>query len=104
MGVATMMMILSGQGRRRLVAVGALLGVGLWLEGWIGVLLLAAAADLAVSRRPFSARPICWPGLGVTAAGLLLVDPALAFACGWLVELAGDPALAMARLPGTDDQ
>ena len=89
-----MMMILSGQGRRRLVAVGALLGVGLWLEGWIGVLLLAAAADLAVSRRPFSARPICWPGLGVTAAGLLLVDPALAFACGWLVELAGDPCLA----------
>ena len=73
--------------------------MGLWLEGWIGVLLLAAAADLAVSRRPFSARPICWPGLGVTAAGLLLVDPALAFACGWLVELAGAPAWATIRLP-----
>jgi hypothetical protein len=29
---------------------------------------------------------------GVTAAGLLLVDPALAFACGWLLEVAGDPA------------
>ena len=86
------MTILTAQGRR-LLTVGALLGLGLWLEGWIGVLLLAAAADLAVSRRPFSARPICWPGLGVTAAGLLLVDPALAFACGWLVELAGDPRL-----------
>ena len=46
-GVATMT-ILSGQGRRRLLAVGVLLGLGLWLEGWIGVLLLAAAADLAV--------------------------------------------------------
>ena len=97
------MTILSDQGRRRMLTVGALLGLGLWLEGWIGVLLLAVAADLAVSRRPFSARPICWPGLGVTAAGLLLVDPALAFACGWLVEIAGDPALATTWLSGTDD-
>jgi hypothetical protein len=96
------MTILSSQGRRRLLAVGAFLGLGLWLEGWIGVLLLAVAADLAVSRRPFSARPICWPGLGVTAAGLALVDPALAFACGWLVEVAGDPALATTWLSGTD--
>jgi hypothetical protein len=102
MGVATMT-ILSSQGRRRLVTVGTLLGLGLWLEGWIGVLLLAVAADLAVSRRPFGARPICWPGLGVTAAGLVLVDPALAFACGWLVEVAGDPALATTWLSGTDD-
>ena len=97
------MTILSSQGRRRMLAVGAFLGLGLWLEGWIGVLLLAVAADLAVSRRPFSARPISWPGLGVTAAGLVLVDPALAFACGWLVEVAGDPALATTWLPGTDD-
>jgi hypothetical protein len=102
MGVATMT-ILSAQGRRRLVTVGTLLGLGLWLEGWIGVLLLAVAADLAVSRRPFGARPICWPGLGVTAAGLALVDPALAFAFGWLVEVAGDPALATTWLSGTDD-
>jgi vacuolar-type H+-ATPase subunit I/STV1 len=67
------MTILSAQGRRRLVTVGTLLGLGLWLEGWIGVLLLAIAADLAVSRRLFGARPIYWPGLGVTAAGLALV-------------------------------
>jgi hypothetical protein len=97
------MTILSSQGRRQLVAVGTLLGLGLWLEGWIGVLLLAVAADLAVSRQPFSARPICWPGLGITAAGLVFVDPALAFACGWLVEVAGDPALATTWLSGTDD-
>jgi hypothetical protein len=35
---------------------------------------------------------------------LVLVDPALAFACGWLVEVAGDPALATTWLSGTDDQ
>jgi hypothetical protein len=81
------MTILTAQGRR-LMTVGA---------------LLAIAPDLAVSRRPFSTRPICWPGLGVTAAGLLLVDPALAFACGWLVELAADPTWATIRLPGGDD-
>ena len=97
-------MILSGQGRRRMLAVGALLGMGLWLEGWLGLLLLAAAADLAVSRRPFSVRPIDWPGLGITAAGLLLVDPALAFACGWLVEVAGDPAWVRIEPGGTADQ
>jgi hypothetical protein len=33
---------------------------------------------------------------------LALVDPA--FACGWLVEVAGDPALATTWLSGTDDQ
>jgi hypothetical protein len=97
------MTILTAQGRR-LLTIGALLGLGLWLEGWVGVLLLAVAADLAASRPPFSARPICWPGLGITAAGLLLVDPALAFACGWLVELAGDPVWATNRLPGADDR
>ena len=98
-------MTLSGPGHRgRLLAVGAFVGLGLGLEGWIGVLLLAAA-DLALSRRPFSAaRPICWPALGITAAGLLLVDPTLAFACGWLVEIASDPALATIRLPGAKDQ
>jgi hypothetical protein len=98
------MMILLGPDRRRILAVGVLAGLGLGLKGWIGVLLLAVAADLAVSRQPFSARPLCWPALGVTAAGLLLVDPTLAFACGWLVEIVCDPALAMIRAPDAEDQ
>jgi hypothetical protein len=98
------MTILSSQGHGRLVTVGVLLGLGLWLEGWLGLLLLAAAADLAVSRRPFSVRPIDWPGLGVTAVGLLLVDPALAFACGWLVEIAGDPAWVRIGPDGAAEQ
>ena len=98
------MMILSGPGRSRILAVGVLAGLGLGLKGWIGVLLLVVAADLAVSRQPFSPRPLCWPALGVTAAGLLLVDPTLAFACGWLVEIACDPALTTIRLPGAEDQ
>jgi hypothetical protein len=93
-------MILAGPGLSRLLAVGALTSLGLWLEGWIGVLLLVAAADLAASRRPFSARPLCWPALGITAVGLLLVDPTLAFVCGWLVEIACDPALTTTRTPG----
>ena len=97
-------MTLSGSDRGRLLAISALAGLGLWLEGWIGVLLLAAAADLALSRPLFSARPICWPTLAVTAMGLLLVDPTLAFACGWLVEIACDPALATIRSPDAGDR
>ena len=95
------MAIRLGLGHRgRMLAVGAFVGLGLWLEGWIGVLILVAAADLALSRPLFSARPICWPALGMTAAGLLLVDPTFAFACGWLVEIACDPVLATVRFPG----
>jgi hypothetical protein len=97
-------MTLSGSGRGRLLAIGALAGLGLWLECWIGVLLLAAAADLALSRRPFSARPICWPALAVMAVGLLLVDPTLAFACGSLVEIACDPGLATIQSPDARDR
>ena len=83
----------AGPGLGRLLAGGILVGLGLWLHGLVGLLFLLAGTDLAVSRRPFAPRPACRPALGFTAAGMLLVDPALAFACGWLVELACDPAL-----------
>jgi hypothetical protein len=98
------MIILSGPGRGRILAVGVLAGLGLGLKGWLGVLLLVIAADLAMSRQPFSARPLCWPALGITATGLLLVDPTLALACGWLVEIACDPALTTIRPPGAEEQ
>jgi hypothetical protein len=70
----------------------------------IGLLLLVAGTDLAASRRPFAPRPTCWPALSVTAAGMLLVDPTLAFVCGWLVEVACDPALATVQPAGAEDQ
>jgi uncharacterized membrane protein len=77
----------------RLLAVGILLGLGLWLHGLVGLVLLLAGTDLAMSRQPLAPRPVCWPALGFTAVGMLLVDPAVAFACGWLVELVCDPVL-----------
>ena len=85
--------VIAGPSLGRLSAVGILLGLGLWLQGLVGLLLLLAGTDLAVSRRPFAPRSPCRPALGFAAAGMLLVDPAVAFACGWLVELACDPAL-----------
>jgi len=87
-----------------MLVIGILLGFGLWLHGWIGLLLLALAVDLAMSRQPFAPRPLCWPALGITAAGMLLADPALAFVCGWLVEISCDPALATIRSPGVADR
>ena len=83
----------AGPGPRGLLAGGILVGLGLWLHGLLGLLLLLAGTDLAMSRRPFAPRPACRPALGFTAAGMLLADPAVAFACGWLVELSCDPAL-----------
>jgi hypothetical protein len=87
-------LVVAGLSLGRLSAAGILIGLGLWLHGLVGLLLLVAGTDLAVSRRCFAPRSPCWPALGFTAAGMLLVDPALAFACGWLVELGCDPALA----------
>jgi hypothetical protein len=77
----------AGPGPRGLLAGGILVGLGLWLHGLLGLLLLLAGTDLVASRRPFAPRSPCWP------AGMLLADPAVAFACGWLVELSCDPAL-----------
>jgi hypothetical protein len=85
---------IAGLSLGRLLAVGILLGLGLWLHGLVGLLLLLAGTDLATSRQPFASRPVCWPALGFTAVGMLLVGPAVAFACGWLVELVCDPVLA----------
>ena len=95
--------VIAGLSPRGLLVGGLLVGLGLWLHGLVGLLLLAAGTDLAVSRRPFTPRPICRPALGFAAAGMLLVDPAVALACGWLVELACDPALGgVARHEGED--
>jgi hypothetical protein len=93
---------IAGLSLGRLLAIGILLGLGLWLHGLIGLLLLLAGTDLAISRQPFAPRPVCWPALGFTAVGMLLIDPAVAFACGWLVELVCDPALAALQGSGVN--
>ena len=85
--------LIAGLSLGRLLAVGILLGLGLWLHGLVGLLLLLAGTDLAMFRQPLAPRPVCWPALGFTAVGMLLIDPAVAFACGWLVEISCDPAL-----------
>lgn len=59
----------------------------------VGALLLIAGADLAVSKRLFDARPACWPAIGLTAALTLLVNPAIALACGWALETARGPVV-----------
>jgi hypothetical protein len=82
---------------RKLLAGAVLVGLGLWLHGLVGLLLVVAGTDLVMSRRPFAPRPVCRPALGFVVAGMLLVDPAVAYACGWLVELSCDPALGRRR-------
>jgi hypothetical protein len=85
-------MRLAGVSLGKLSAIGSLIGLGLYLQGLVGLILLVVGTDLAMSRRPFAPRPVCWPALCVAAVGMLLVDPAVAFACGWLVEMSRAPA------------
>ena len=53
----------------------------------IGALLLFSAADLALSRRLFDARPSPWPVSGITAAITAWVDPFWGLLAGALAEL-----------------
>ncbi|MBV9378139.1 MAG: putative sulfate/molybdate transporter [Alphaproteobacteria bacterium] len=55
--------------------------------GAVGALLIMAGTDLAVSRRLFDARPSCWPVIGGTALGTLILNPALGLVLGWVSEL-----------------
>jgi MFS superfamily sulfate permease-like transporter len=54
----------------------------------VGALLLVAGMDLALSRRLFDARPVCWPAIAVAAGSTLLVNPAVGLVGGWAVEMA----------------
>lgn len=53
----------------------------------LGVLLLIAALELALSRRLFDCRPSCWPVIALTAALTLWADPFWGLLTGSLVEL-----------------
>jgi hypothetical protein len=60
----------------------------------VGALLLFSAADLALSKRLFDARPSCWPVIGVTAAVTAWADPFWGLLAGCLAELARGRILA----------
>jgi MFS superfamily sulfate permease-like transporter len=69
----------------------------------VGALLLFSAADLALSRRLFDARPSCWPVIGITAALTAWADPFWGLLGGCLAELARGRILALRqglRRPG----
>jgi predicted benzoate:H+ symporter BenE len=67
----------------------------------IGGLLVIAGLDLALSRRLFDARAHCWPAILVTAAGTVMLNPALGLLAGWLIEAGRSLARSlMERLPG----
>ncbi len=53
----------------------------------LGVLLMAAAIELAWSRRLVDCNPSCYPVIGVTAAATVLVNPFIALVCGTLAEI-----------------
>jgi MFS superfamily sulfate permease-like transporter len=63
----------------------------------VGALLLFSAADLALSRRLFDARPSCWPVIAITAAGTAWADPFWGLLAGGLAELVRAQVLALLR-------
>jgi predicted benzoate:H+ symporter BenE len=52
----------------------------------VGALLLLSAADLALSRRLFDARPSCWPVIAVAGAATVWADPFWGLLAGCLAE------------------
>ncbi|HZD24691.1 MAG TPA: putative sulfate/molybdate transporter [Alphaproteobacteria bacterium] len=63
----------------------------------VGALLLFSAADLALSKRLFDARPSCWPVIGVTAAATAWLDPFWGLLAGALAELLRGQIIALLR-------
>jgi MFS superfamily sulfate permease-like transporter len=63
----------------------------------VGTLLLFSAADLALSRRLFDARPSCWPVIGITAAATAWLDPFWGLLAGTLAELLRGQIIALRR-------
>ena len=56
--------------------------------GALGVLLIVAGSDLAVSRRLLEARTDCRPAIAAAALATFAFNPAVGLAAGWLTELA----------------
>ena len=71
---ASLSLILSGSSSGRMLKAGVLIGFGFYLHGLLGLLLPVAGIDLALSRQPFTPRPVCWSAPGFTVLVMLLVD------------------------------
>jgi MFS superfamily sulfate permease-like transporter len=54
--------------------------------GALGVLLIVAGSDLALSRRLLEVRTDCRPAIAAAAIATFALNPALGLAAGWLVE------------------
>lgn len=68
----------------------------------LGALLAFAAAELALSRRLFDARPSCWPVIAVTAAVTAWHDPFWGLLAGLAAEIARVGLLRLlGRAPGS---
>ena len=52
----------------------------------LGALLFVAAAELALSRRLWTARPSCWPVIAITALVTVWIDPFFGLLAGMAVE------------------
>jgi predicted benzoate:H+ symporter BenE len=65
--------------------------------GAVGSLLVIAGADLALSRRLFDARRVCWPAIGITAGLTLIMNPAIGLLAGCGVELGREALKGNAR-------
>jgi predicted benzoate:H+ symporter BenE len=61
----------------------------------VGALLLFSAADLALSRRLFDARPSCWPVIALAGAATVWADPFWGLLAGCLAEAARGRILAL---------
>ena len=62
--------------------------------GAVGALLILAGTDLAVSRRLFDGKPLCWWVIGVTAVITATVNPALGLILGWMTDFIGHRSCA----------
>lgn len=62
--------------------------LGMVPAGALGVLLVLAGADLAISRRLVEVRAECRPAVAAAAIATFAFNPALGLAAGWLLELA----------------
>jgi hypothetical protein len=58
----------------------------------VGALLLFSAADLALSKRLFDARPSCWPVIGTAAAFTVWAHPVWGLLGGCLADPDSGPA------------
>jgi MFS superfamily sulfate permease-like transporter len=72
--------------------------------GAVGVLLLVAGADLAISRRLFDAQPSCRPVIAIAAAATFYYNPAVGLVAGCLGELVRKAVLRTLNRPERDPQ